>query len=60
MQKNKFKGSKAGGDEATCKQTDHVMKIHMISETALVAKGQGVDTAFISLVQLLREKNDVG
>ena len=59
MQKNKFKGSKAGGEEATCKQTDHVMKIHMISETALVTKGQGVDTAFISLVQLLREKNDV-
>jgi 1,2-diacylglycerol-3-alpha-glucose alpha-1,2-galactosyltransferase len=36
-----------------------VMKIHMISETAFVTKGQGVDTAFVELVELLREKDDI-
>ncbi|HAL81119.1 MAG TPA: glycosyltransferase family 1 protein [Mucilaginibacter sp.] len=60
MQKNKVKDSGDGGGEvAADKQKGHVMKIHMISETAFVAKGQGVDTAFIELVELLRSKNDV-
>lgn len=35
------------------------LKIHMISETAYVTKGQGVHTAFVELVELLREENDV-
>lgn len=50
MAKNKTAGYKQAG---------RVMKIHMISETAFVTKGQGVDTAFVELVELLREKDDV-
>ncbi|RYY23304.1 MAG: glycosyltransferase family 1 protein, partial [Sphingobacteriaceae bacterium] len=36
-----------------------MLKIHVVSETAFVAKGQGVHTAFIEQVELLREKPDV-
>ncbi len=35
------------------------MKIHVVSETAFYAKGMGVHTAFIDLVNLLRKNNDV-
>ena len=35
------------------------MKIHVVSETAYMIKGQGVHTAFIDAVELLKEKNDV-
>jgi 1,2-diacylglycerol-3-alpha-glucose alpha-1,2-galactosyltransferase len=33
--------------------------VHMVSETAYVTKGQGVHTAFLGLIALLRERNDV-
>ncbi len=36
-----------------------MLKIHVVSETPFVTKGQGVDTAFIEHVALLKEKNDV-
>ncbi len=35
------------------------MKIHIVSETSFMAKGQGVHTAFIDHVKLMKEKNDV-
>ncbi len=35
------------------------MKIHQVSETAFIMKGQGVHTAFIDLIELLKEKEDV-
>lgn len=35
------------------------MKIHMISETAFTTKGNGVHTAFIDLIELLKEKKDI-
>ncbi len=35
------------------------MKVHVVSETQFVTKGQGVHTAFIEHVELLKEKNDV-
>ncbi len=35
------------------------MKIHVVSETPFVMKGQGVHTAFVDAVELLKEKNDV-
>lgn len=56
---NKFKDGGAKQDEVAGAQKDHAIKIHMISETAFVTKGQGVDTAFVELVELLREKDDV-
>ncbi len=36
-----------------------MLKIHVVSETEYVTKGQGVHTAFIEHVTLLKEKNDV-
>lgn len=36
-----------------------MLKIHVVSETEYVTKGQGVHTAFIEHVALLKEKNDV-
>jgi 1,2-diacylglycerol-3-alpha-glucose alpha-1,2-galactosyltransferase len=36
-----------------------MLKIHVVSETPFVMKGQGVHTAFVEQVQLLKEKNDV-
>ena len=35
------------------------MKVHIVSETEFVTKGQGVHTAHIDLLELLKEKNDV-
>ena len=35
------------------------LKVHMVSETEYVTKGQGVHTAFLDLVELLKENNDV-
>lgn len=35
------------------------MTVHMVSETPFVMKGQGVHTAFVDLVELLREKDDL-
>lgn len=35
------------------------MKVHQVSETAFFMKGQGVHTAFIDLIELLREKKDI-
>jgi 1,2-diacylglycerol-3-alpha-glucose alpha-1,2-galactosyltransferase len=35
------------------------MKIHMVSETAFYAKGMGVHTAFVDLVNLLRKNDEV-
>jgi len=59
MQKDKVKESGDDGEVTSTKPKEHVMKIHMISETAFITKGQGVDTAFVELIELLREKNDV-
>ena len=36
-----------------------VLKVHIVSETAWVAKGQGVHTAFLNLIELLGEKDDI-
>ncbi len=36
-----------------------MLKIHIVSETAFVMQGQGVHTAFIEQVELLREKPDI-
>jgi len=36
-----------------------MLKIHVVSETPFVMKGQGVHTAFVEQVELLKEKNDV-
>jgi len=35
------------------------MKVHLVSETEFVTKGQGTHTAFIDLIALLKESNDV-
>ncbi len=35
------------------------MKVHIVSETAFTTKGNGVHTAFIDLIELLKEKNDI-
>ena len=35
------------------------MKVHIVSETPFVMKGQGVHTAFVDHVNLLKEKNDI-
>jgi len=35
------------------------MKIHVVSETTYTGKGNGVHTAFMDLIELLKEKNDV-
>jgi 1,2-diacylglycerol-3-alpha-glucose alpha-1,2-galactosyltransferase len=35
------------------------MKIHIVSETEFVVKGQGVHTAHVDLLELLREKKEV-
>lgn len=35
------------------------MKVHVVSETAYLMKGQGVHTAFVESVELLKEKNDI-
>ncbi len=36
-----------------------MLKIHVVSETPFVMKGQGVHTAFVEHVELLKEKNDI-
>lgn len=36
-----------------------MLTVHVVSETPFVTKGQGVDTAFIEHIALLKEKNDV-
>ena len=33
------------------------MKVHIVSETEFVTKGQGVHTAHVDLLELLKEKN---
>ena len=35
------------------------MKVHVVSETVFHMQGQGVHTAFVESVDLLKEKNDV-
>ena len=35
------------------------MKIHVVSETAYTGKGNGVHTAFMDLIALLKEKDDI-
>lgn len=35
------------------------MKVHLVSETPFVRKGNGVHTAFVESIELLREKNDI-
>jgi 1,2-diacylglycerol-3-alpha-glucose alpha-1,2-galactosyltransferase len=35
------------------------MKVHQVSETEFVTKGQGTHTAFVDLIALLKEKDDV-
>jgi 1,2-diacylglycerol-3-alpha-glucose alpha-1,2-galactosyltransferase len=35
------------------------MKVHIISETAYTTKGNGVHTAFIDLIELMKEKTDI-
>ncbi len=36
-----------------------MLTVHVVSETPFATKGQGVDTAFIEQVALLKEKNDI-
>jgi 1,2-diacylglycerol-3-alpha-glucose alpha-1,2-galactosyltransferase len=36
-----------------------MLKIHLVSETTFTAKGNGVHTAFMDLIKLLKEKNDI-
>jgi 1,2-diacylglycerol-3-alpha-glucose alpha-1,2-galactosyltransferase len=36
-----------------------MLKVHVVSETAFVMQGQGVHTAFVEHVELLREKSDI-
>ncbi|TAN01902.1 MAG: glycosyltransferase [Chitinophagaceae bacterium] len=36
------------------------MVVHIVSETSYVNKGQGVHSAFIEHVKLMKEKNDIG
>jgi 1,2-diacylglycerol-3-alpha-glucose alpha-1,2-galactosyltransferase len=36
-----------------------MMKIHVVSESTYTGKGNGVHTAFMDLIELLKEKNDV-
>lgn len=36
-----------------------MLKIHVVSETPFVMKGQGVHTAFVEQIELLREKSDI-
>ncbi len=35
------------------------MKIHLVSSTDFVAKGTGVHSAFVGMIDLLKEKNDI-
>lgn len=35
------------------------MKVHLVSETPFVRKGNGVHTAFIDTIKLLKERNDI-
>jgi hypothetical protein len=35
------------------------MKIHMVSETAFYAQGMGIHTAYIDLLKLLHDKDEV-
>ncbi|HKJ33625.1 MAG TPA: glycosyltransferase family 4 protein [Balneolales bacterium] len=35
------------------------MKVHLVSETPFVRKGNGVHTAFIETIKLLKERNDI-
>lgn len=35
------------------------MKVHIVSETPFIMKGQGVHTAFVDHVELMKEKDDV-
>lgn len=58
---NKHKNIKPGKMKAAepCKEERSKLKVHMVSETAFVTKGQGVHTAFINLIELLREKDDI-
>lgn len=35
------------------------MKVHVVSESIYITKGNGVHTAFMELIELLKEKNDV-
>lgn len=36
-----------------------MLKVHLISETPTLGKGTGVHTAFVDMVELLREENDM-
>jgi len=36
-----------------------MLKIHLVSETTFTAKGNGVHTAFMDLIELLKERNDI-
>jgi len=57
--KSNAKIKKTEGEESAGSQSNRRLKIHMVSETAYVTKGQGVHTAFIELIELLREGDDV-
>ncbi len=37
----------------------HILKVHLVSETPFVRKGNGVNTAFLDSIDLLREKGDI-
>ena len=36
-----------------------MLKVHLVSETTYLAKGNGVHTAFMDLIELLKENNDI-
>src|ERR1035437_3898394 len=36
-----------------------MLKIHLVSETTFAVKGNGVHTAFMDLIKLMKEKNDI-
>jgi len=40
-------------------ETDQLLTVHMISETAYVTQGQGVHTAFLELVELLKDEKNI-
>jgi 1,2-diacylglycerol-3-alpha-glucose alpha-1,2-galactosyltransferase len=54
---NKFTG--AGNLNAIEEKKRSPLIIHIVSETAYITKGQGVHTAFVNLVELLKEKDDI-
>jgi 1,2-diacylglycerol-3-alpha-glucose alpha-1,2-galactosyltransferase len=54
-----FSKNKKKSAEKLLYANDHVIRLHMVSETAYVTQGQGVHTAYIELMELLAHDKDV-